>query len=57
MIMENSKENESQFCVIKNEEKPNLKGDYRNLVILFLLYVLQGDENTWTKFEEVFLID
>jgi hypothetical protein len=25
-------------------EKPNLKGDYGNLCLLFLLYVLQGDE-------------
>lgn len=24
------------------EEEPNLKGDYRNVMILFLLYVLQG---------------
>lgn len=23
-------------------EKPNLKGDYRNMMILFVLYVLQG---------------
>lgn len=27
----------------KEDEKPNLKGDYHNLVILFLLYVLQGE--------------
>lgn len=25
-----------------DEEKPNLKGDYRNVIILFFLYVLQG---------------
>lgn len=26
----------------KDEEKPNLKGDYANISLLFLLYVLQG---------------
>lgn len=26
-----------------DSEKPNLKGDYKNVVILFFLYVLQGD--------------
>jgi hypothetical protein len=26
----------------KKHEKPNLKGDYRNLMLLFVLYVLQG---------------
>lgn len=44
--MECSDENESESQVRENcnEEKPDLKGDYMNLVILFFLYVLQGDE-------------
>ena len=28
----------------ESEEKPNLKGDYGNICLLFLFYVLQGDE-------------
>jgi hypothetical protein len=27
----------------KEEEKPNLKGDYGSLLVLILLYVLQGE--------------
>lgn len=31
--------------VESEDEKPNLKGDYGNILILFLLYVLQGGKN------------
>jgi hypothetical protein len=30
----------------KEEEKPNLKGDYGSLLVLIMLYVLQG-EKSW----------
>lgn len=37
-------EDKSETRVIRsgNEEKPDLKGDYKNFVILLLLYVLEG---------------
>lgn len=28
--------------ISEDEDKPNLKGDYANILILFFLYVLQG---------------
>lgn len=30
---------------VSEDEKPNLKGDYGNILILFLLYVLQGESD------------
>lgn len=36
-------ENESDDKVEKNREKLDLKGDYGNIAILLLLYILQGD--------------
>jgi hypothetical protein len=43
--MKRSDKSESESEVRENEEKekPDLKGDYVNLLILFFLYVLQGD--------------
>lgn len=35
-------ENESDDDVEKNREQSKLKGDYGNIAILLLLYVLQG---------------
>lgn len=41
--MESEKLKKNNNDVNESElEKPNLKGDYRNLMILFVLYVLQG---------------
>lgn len=31
------------FLKLKMSAKPNLKGDYNNVAILFFLYVLQGE--------------
>lgn len=41
------KKDKKDLAAFKSEdepeyEKPNLKGDYGNLLILFVLYVLQG---------------
>lgn len=40
---ESATENESDLKCENSSEKSNLKGDYGNIAILLLLYVLQGD--------------
>lgn len=41
-----NEESESDEKVGDSREKFNLKGDYGNIAILCLLYVLQGDKQT-----------
>lgn len=43
-MQNHSTENESDDNVEKSRERSNLKGDYGNIAILLLLYVLQGDK-------------
>jgi hypothetical protein len=40
--MEILNKSKTQNEIAKEEEKPKLKGDYGNLLLLFLFYVLQG---------------
>lgn len=42
MKCSNENENKIEVLARPEEEKPNLKEDYKNLVIIFLFYVLQG---------------
>jgi MFS transporter, PAT family, solute carrier family 33 (acetyl-CoA transportor), member 1 len=33
---------EKEIILIKNHEESNLKGDFKNIILLLILYILQG---------------
>lgn len=43
-VTENESDDKVENSSDESEEKSNLKGDYGNIAILLLLYVLQGDK-------------
>jgi hypothetical protein len=54
--MNNNGEGKTAKVQVNQEDEPNLKGDYGNVVLLFFLYCLQGDLNILKQLKTYMLL-